>query len=189
MPRKILTNSSSKLQSGETLMRINNFAIAAVSIGALWTSTLWTSAALAEDKTVSIPAESPALTVAVPKTAKVTTDGGKTMIDVSKCNVYFWVAPKAKTVDEAVANVAEIIKSELKDIAITETKSIKVAGSDAKDIMATSHEADDGDAGTTDVVVFMIGDKVIVACVHGENDAAKKQHQPLLDMLETAKAP
>jgi len=85
--------------------------------------------------------------------------------------------------------VGEIIKGEAVNLKIGETKTIQVAGADAKHIMAKSNEADDNDSGTTDDVVFTVGGKVIVACVHGENDAASRQRQPMLDILATAKAP
>jgi len=151
---------------------------------------LWSGAALAADKTVSIPPSGDAaVTLTVPQAAKVTTDSGKTTIDMSKLNVYVWLAPKAKTVDEAVAGIDEIVKSEVKDLKIGETKTIKVTDADAKQLMAKSNEADDGDAGTTGIVVFTVGGKVIVACVHGEGEAAARQLQPMLDILATAKAP
>ena len=155
------------------------------------TVVLFTGAvALAEDKTVSFPPGSDAVvTLAVPNAAKVTTDNGKTTIDTNKFNLYLWLAPKAKTVDEAVSGIGEIIKSEAVDLKIQETKTIKVAGADAKHIMAKSNEADDNDPGTTDIVVFTASGKVIVACIHGENDFASRKRQEMLDMLATAKAP
>jgi hypothetical protein len=148
------------------------------------------AAALAEAKTISFPpGKDAAVTLVVPKTAKVATDNGKTTIDTSKFNLYLWLAPKAKTVDEAVAGVGEIVKSEAINLKIEETKSIKVAGADAKHLMAKSNEADDNDPGTTDIVVFTSGGKVIVGCIHGENDFAVRNRQAMLDMLGTAKAP
>ena len=145
--------------------------------------------ATAEDKTISVPpGRDAAVTLIVPKTAKVTTDNGKTTIDTNKVNVYLWLAPKAKTIADAVAGVGEIVKSEVKDLKIEETKTVKVADADAKDITAKSNEADDGDPGTTDIIVFTVGGKVIVACVHGEGEAAARQRQPMLDILATAKA-
>ncbi len=141
------------------------------------------------DKTVSFPpGKNPAVTLTVPKAANVTTDKGKTTIDTSKFNLYLW-ATKAKTVDNATKNVARTVKSEVVNLKIEDTKTIKVAGADAKHLIAKSNEADDNDPGTTDVVVFSSGGKVIVACIHGENDFAPKHRQAMLDMLQTAKAP
>ncbi len=149
-----------------------------------------TSAVLAEDKTVSFPSDKDAaVKLTMPKDAKVTTENGKMTIDTNKCNVYLWLAPKAKKIGDAVAGIGEIVKSEVKEIKVDETKTIKLAGADAKQFMAKSTEADDGDAGTSAFVVFTVGSKVIVACVHGEGEAAARQRQPMLDILATAKAP
>lgn len=155
------------------------------------TAVLITGAAvaLADDKTVSFPPGSDAVvTLTVPQAAKVTTDNGKTTIDTNKFNLYLWLAPKAKTVDEAASGVGEIIKSEAVNLKIQETKTINLAGAAAKHIMAKSNEADDNDPGTTDIVVFTAGGKVIVACIHGENDFATRNRQAMLDTLGTAKA-
>ena len=40
-----------------------------------------------------------------------------------------------------------------------------------------------------DVVVFMVGKTVLVACVHGEGDTAVRQRGPMLEALKTVKAP
>jgi hypothetical protein len=161
-----------------------------IAIAVLFTGTPAVAQQGAAEKMVSIPpGRNAALSLTVPKTAKVTTDDGKTTIDTNKCNVYLWLAPKAKTVDEAVATIGEIIKSEVKDVKIEESKTIKVAGAAAKQLMAKSVEADDGDPGTSAIVVFTAGGKVVVACVHGEGEAASRQRQPMLDILATAKTP
>ena len=142
------------------------------------------------DKTVSFPSgKSPAVTLTVPGTAKVTTnEKGKTTIDTSKFNLYLW-APKVKTIDKAVAGIANTVKSEVVNLKIEETKTIKVAGGEAKHLIAKGNEADNNDPGTTDIVVFTCGGRVIVACIHGEEDFAPKHRQAMLDMLKTAKAP
>jgi hypothetical protein len=151
---------------------------------------LFTAAiAQAEDKTVAFPPKDSVMNLTVPKDAKVTTDAGKTTIDTPKGNVYLWVAADAKTIDDAVKGIGKIVESEVKEIKVSETKSIKVADNDAKQITAKTKEADDGDDGTSAFVVFKFGGKVIVACVHGENDAAARQLPWLLEVLGTVKAP
>lgn len=141
------------------------------------------------DKSVSFPpGKKPAVTLTVPGTVKVTTDKGKTTIDTNKFNMYLW-ATKAKTIDNEVKVVAKTVKSEVVNLKIEETETIKVAGADAKHLIAKSNEADDNDPGTTDIVVFTSGGKVIVACIHGEEDFAPKHRQAMLDLLKTAKAP
>lgn len=162
------------------MMRTTIIAVAVLFTGA---------AALAEDKTIAFPqGDSAVVNLTVPKAAKVTSENGKTTVDTNQFNLYLWLAPKAKTVDEMLAGVGDIIKSEAINLKIEETKTIKVAGADAKHILAKSNEADDNDPGTTDIVVFTVGRKVIVACIHGENDFAPRKRQAMLDMLATAKA-
>ena len=157
----------------------------------LATALLFTAAtAFAEDKTVAFPPGKDAVVnLTVPKAAKVTTDQGKTTIDTPKGNVYLWVAADAKTIDDAVKGIGKIVESEVKEIKVSETKSIKVADTDAKQLTAKTKEADDGDDGTSAFVVLKFGGKIIVACVHGEGDAATRQLPWLLEALGTAKKP
>jgi hypothetical protein len=161
-----------------------------VATAVLFSAAVALSAEGKNDKTVSFPPskDRPALTLTVPKTAKVTTDAVRMTIDTSKFNLYLW-ATKAKTVDNEVKVVAKTVKSEVVNLKIEKTRTIKVAGADAKHLMAKSNEADDNDPGTTDIVVFTSGGKVIVACIHGENDFAPKNREAMLKMIETAKAP
>ena len=154
--------------------------------------TFTAATALAEDKTVSFPpGKNAVMNLTVPKAAKVTTDAGKTTIDTPKGNVYLWVAAKAKTVEQVVAVKAidKIVESEVKEIKVEKADTIKVADVDAQQITAKTKEADDGDAGTSAFVVFKFGGKVIVACVHGEGEAAARQLPMMLEVLGTAKAP
>jgi hypothetical protein len=158
------------------------------------TLMLTTATALAADektdKAISFPPGKGAImNLSVPKAAKVSTDQGKTTIDTPKGNVYLWVAPKAKTIDQAVKGIGKIVESEVKEIKVDETKTIKVAETDAKQLTAKTKEADDGDDGTSAFVVFKFGGKVVVACVHGEGEAAARQLPMMLEILGTAKKP
>jgi hypothetical protein len=175
------------------------------------TSALLLSAATAlaadetTDKTILFPPGKDAVMIlTVPKAAKITTDEGKTTIDTPKGNVYLWVvaATDAKAVNNSVTvnspnvkseakeiKLNKIVESEVKEIKVDETKKIKVADADAKQLTAKTKEADDGDAGTSAFVVFKFGGKVIVACVHGEGDAASRQLPLMLEILGTAKKP
>ncbi len=152
---------------------------------------LLAAAAAAEDvKTVTISHQGAAvMTLSVPQSAKVTTENEKTVIDTKEINLYLWVVPKAKTVADAVAGLDDVIKSEVLQFKPTKTKAISVADGGAKHLMGKSIEADDHDPGTTDVVVFTVGKTVLVACVHGEGDAAARQREPMLKLLRSAKAP
>ncbi len=165
-------------------MRTGFFVLALLSFGA---------AGFAEDtKDTTISSHGAAVvTLTVAKDAKVTTTEGKTVIDTKEPPMYLciWVAPKAKTVDEAVQKVGEVIKSEFTDFKVKKTATVKVAGAEAKHLMGEGKEADDGDPGTAEVVVFAVGKNIVVACVHGEGEVAARERQPMLAVLKTAKAP
>jgi hypothetical protein len=151
---------------------------------------LCAATAMAEEKTISIKADGAAvLSLDVPKSAEVTTAKGKTVIDSKKLTVYVWMVPHAKEVSDGVAHVREVISDEFRNFAIDSTKTITVAGSDAKHLMGRGVEADDGDAGSADAVVFTVGGHVFVACVHGEGTQAARERDGMLKVLASAKAP
>ena len=122
------------------------------------------------------------------RSAKVTTDKEKTVIDTNDMTLDLWVVPGAKTVDEAIAGLADVIKGEVLEFRPARTEAITVAGAEGKHLMGKGVEADDHDPGTADVVVFMVGKTVLVACVHGEGETAVKQRPPMLKR-ETITAP
>jgi hypothetical protein len=97
--------------------------------------------------------------------------------------------PTAKTIAEAVPQAAAIIKSEFTDFALSETKHITVAGHDADHLFGKGAEADDGDPGAAEVVIFTVGKHVFAACVHGEKNEAAQRRPEMLNLLKTAKAP
>jgi len=144
------------------------------------------ASAFAEDKEITI---SEGLHLSVPKAAEVTKSkkGEQTTIQGKDWKVYIWPVEKAKTVEEALAHVNATIKPEFTDYVVASTEEITVAGNKAKHLKGKGAEADDGDPGSADVVVFEVGKHVFVACVHGEKDAAAKQRPELLNVLKTAK--
>ena len=152
---------------------------------------LFASVALAEDlKTVAISNEGAAvMTISAPKSAKVTTDKEKTVIDTKDMVLDLWIVPKAKTVAEAIAGLDDVIKSEVLKFNAASTEAITVAEAKGKHLKGKGIEADDQDPATVDVVVFTVGKTVFVACVHGEGETAVRQRQPMLKALKTVKAP
>ena len=145
-----------------------------------------------ETQTVAITSEgSTVAEITVPHSAntKVTSAKEKTIIDTKDMVLDIWVAPKAKTVAEAIDGLDEIIKSEVLKFSPASTESITVAGAEGKHLKGKGLEADDQDPATADVVVFTVGKTVLVACVHGEGATAVKQRQPMLNALKTVKAP
>ncbi|HZZ72221.1 MAG TPA: hypothetical protein VFE24_08200 [Pirellulales bacterium] len=102
--------------------------------------------------------------------------------------VEVWVIKNAKTLDEAVKLAPEQIVSEFKNFKAKETKELTVAGGPAKRLTGDGAEADDGDPGHADIVVFKVGSHLFVACTHGETLKPGAQEM-MLSMLKSAKAP
>jgi hypothetical protein len=99
-----------------------------------------------------------------------------------------WLVNGASTVDDAAGRVSTQIVSEFKDFKAEKTISLTVAGSPAKELVGTGHEADDNDPGDADVIVFKVGDHVFVACNHGESLTPAGQ-QGLSALVQTASVP
>jgi uncharacterized protein YodC (DUF2158 family) len=153
--------------------------------------TFLAAPALAAESTVTVSSgDGPKMTFTVKSksgSVKSSTKDGKSVIETKEFTIYLWSVPKAKTVAEGVAAADDVIKDEVKSMKVDETKSITIDGGDAKHLIGHGKEADDGDDGTVDVVVFTVGGKVMVACVHGEGEAAPRQREPMLDTLKTVK--
>jgi hypothetical protein len=146
--------------------------------------------AFAAAKDVVIPSgTTPALKLEIPEGAKATTEHGKTSILLEKTWVYVWPVPAAKTVAEAIPQAAKIIKSEFTDFAPATTKHLTVAGNDAVHLFGKGAEADDGDPGAAEVVIFTVGKHVFAACVHGEKNEAAERSPHMMALLKSAKAP
>ena len=144
----------------------------------------------AEERTVMIMADTlPALRLAVPQAAKVTQWKDKTLIHTTNMFLYVWPVPGAKVLSEAQARLGEVIRDEVQKFTATATNEITVAGLPARHLIGTGVEADDGDDATADVVIFAAGNRVFVACVHGENNDASRERAPMLQMLQTARSP
>ena len=133
----------------------------------------------------------PAIALQLPKGAVVKTTDGRTDISAPDALLFFqlWHASKAKSLDDAVGMVSGLLeKWDVKGFKLTATKPITVAGSPAKQLLGTGTEADDGDPSQAEVIVFSVGDKIFVACTHGErNEPAEKK--AMLAALQTAKQP
>ena len=126
---------------------------------------------------LTIPADAP------------TTPGDGTLTVMSRDGyVEFWLVAEAHTVDEAAARADKIIVSEFKNLKAASTSDLTVAGSPAKRLSGPGVEADDGDPGTADVVVFKVGGHIFVACTHGESVRQSAQLL-MMTLVQSAKAP
>jgi hypothetical protein len=103
-------------------------------------------------------------------------------------HLYFWLAKGAKTVADGVSRVPQEIGDEFKDFKTDKATDLTVAGSAAQRITGSGTEADDGDPGRADVIIFKAGNNIFVACVHGEHLAPADQ-QWMLMAVQSAQAP
>jgi len=157
------------------------------SLIALTLALIGSAAAFAEDKEITVTAGDVSLKMTVPKDTEVTKKKERTILHAKGLFIYLWDVPGAKTVAEAVPQAGKFIKSEFVEFAVGETKTINVAGHEAKHLMGKGEEADDNDPGTADVVIFTDGKHVFAACVHGEKDEAAKERPELLRVLKSIK--
>jgi hypothetical protein len=123
-----------------------------------------------------------------PADFKCVAEDGALKFDTPKFYAEYWLAAGAHTVDEAVGRVATQIESEFKNFKPNKTTDLTIAGSPAKRMVGDGEEADDGDPGQADVIVFKVGDHVFVACDHGEKLSAAGQ-EGTLALTQTAQAP
>jgi len=123
-----------------------------------------------------------------PADFKCVAEDGSLKFDAPKFYAEYWLAAGAHTVDEAVQRVGTQIESEFKNFKPTQTTDLTIAGSPAKRMLGNGEEADDGDPGQADVIVFKVGDHVFVACDHGEKLSAAGQ-EGMLALTQTAQAP
>jgi hypothetical protein len=154
-------------------------------------SVLFASAAFAADKEVTVNVENtPGMKLTVPEEGKAETKGDNTAIQIKKLRFHVWPVSKAKTVEDALPNVADVIKGEFKDFAVTSTEDTTIAGNPAKHLKGKGVEADDNDPSVGDVVVFTVGNRVFVACASWEEDEERAdERKTFLEVLKSAKAP
>ncbi|HWB20193.1 MAG TPA: hypothetical protein VG711_07835 [Phycisphaerales bacterium] len=128
------------------------------------------------------------LTIPDPGNAKCTVKDGFLYITSHYHNIEIWYVPDAHTIDQGVSHIATQITSEFTDFKATKASSLTVAGEPATRVTGTGEEADDGDPGTADVIVFQVANRIFIACTHGE-DLDPKAQELLGALVMTAKAP
>ena len=131
----------------------------------------------------------PVLALQVPATARVTSSNGYVNIKTTNMSLHVWAVSEANTANDALPRVAELIKSEFIKFKTTATMDMVIAGAPATHVTGSGNEADDGDPGHAEVVLFVVGGHVFAGCVHGEFDDAARARAPMMAMLQTVKAP
>jgi hypothetical protein len=146
--------------------------------------------ASAQDTTVTLSVDGkPALALTAPAAAKVTSSNGYVNIKTTNMSLHIWAVPHAATLKDAHPRVADLIKSEFVKFKTNATKDMVIAGAPAKHVFGSGNEADDGDPGNAEVVLFVVGGNVFAACVHGEFDDASRASAPMMAVLQTAHVP
>jgi len=142
------------------------------------------------ERFISVPAGGvPELVLKVPAKTIVTPIKGKTVIHTKDMFLHIWAVNNASNVTEGVSRVADVIKGEVLNFKPTATNDLLLAQTSAKRLIGPATEADDGDEGNAEVIVFTIGGRVFVACIHGEGPLNLIEHKAMLETLQTAKAP
>ncbi len=146
--------------------------------------------ASARDSSVTLSVDGkPALVLQVPAAARVTSSNAYVNIRATNMSLHVWAVPNATTAADALPRAAEIIKSEFINFKTTAVMDMLVAGAPAKHVTGSGNEADDGDPGNAEVVLFVVRGRVFAGCVHGEFDDASRARAPMLAVLRTAQAP
>jgi len=148
-------------------------------------------AAGAQDKESSYVVSSgdkPVLQLQIPGKVTVTATKEKTTLQATNMFLHIWVVTGATNVADGISHLAEVIKGEVLNFKPETTTALTVAGAPAKRLFGPGTEADDGDDGHADVVVFTAGKRVFVACVHGEK-LEPAERQAMLAALQTVRAP
>jgi hypothetical protein len=132
----------------------------------------------------------PVLRLTLQKGDQAFPDKTNTFVSANKAHrFYVWVVSGARTLDEAAARVPDVIKSEFVGFKQTGAKDVTVAGAAARQLAGTGTEADDGDPGNAEVVLFAVGGRVFAACVHGEGDAPALHRDFMMSAIQTARVP
>jgi hypothetical protein len=133
-------------------VKINHFRAGFDRMGVL------AALASAQDTSVTLSVDGkPALALTAPAAAKVTSSNGYVNIRTTNMSLHVWAVPKAATAKDALPRAAELIKSEFIKFKTNGVKDMVIAGAPAKHVTGSGNEADDGDPGNAEVVLFVVG--------------------------------
>ena len=161
-------------------MRISTITFALCALAGL---------AAAQDTNLTILAGgTPVLALKIPQDANVTVTGEHTVVQTKETTFHVWSLASLKTPEEALPRITEIIKGEFVNFKPESTNKILVADAPALHISGKGNEADDGDPGGAQIVLFTAGKHVFAACAHGEFDDAIRRSKQMMIVLKSAKA-
>ncbi len=128
------------------------------------------------------------LRLTMPADTKCTAKDGWLFIKSPDYELNVWLVDGVQTVDEGVGRIDTQIVSKFKDFKPDQTTDLTIAGAPAKRLAGRGHEADDGDDGEADVIVFKVGDHVFIACIDDEH-LIPPARQGMLTVVQTAHKP
>jgi hypothetical protein len=150
-------------------------------------ATLAGLAAAQETNLTILAGGKPALTLMIPQEANVTVTGDHTVVQTKETTFHVWSLGNVKTTEQALPRVTDIIKGEFVNFKPENTNKIVVANAPALHVSGKGNEADDGDPGAAQIVLFTAGNHVFAACAHGEFDDAIRRSKQMMTMLKSAK--
>jgi len=117
---------------------------------------------------------------------EVTPFGDKTVVQTPEMFLHIWIQKEGASVTGTIARVASVITNDVEEFKAKKQHQVKLGQLQGTLISGSGVEADDGDDGTAEVVVFKVGGRVVVACIHGER-MGKAEHKAMLKTLSTAR--
>ncbi len=121
--------------------------------------------------------------------AACTTKDGELHLTKGDMRMHVWLVPDAKTVEEGVSRIDRVITPEFTSFTPTHTTIVAIGSpGSSTHVLGTGYEADDGDPGTADAIVFMVDGRIFVACVHGEYLSPESQKW-MEEVVATARGP
>jgi hypothetical protein len=99
-----------------------------------------------------------------------------------------WLVREAQTIDDAIARAGDVIPDQFKNFKTESASDVTIAGAPAKRLIGTGKEADDGDDGKADLIVFKVADHIFIAATHGE-DLNSAAQQWMLTVVQSARTP
>ena len=142
------------------------------------------------EQTVTISSgKTPVLQLKTIGKTDVTPIGNKTVVHTPDMFLHIWPQPKDATIKNTIDNISTIIKGDFTNFKPQNAKLLKLGRNTVKLIAGPGVEADDGDDGNAEVAIFKVGDRVFVACIHGEGPVEKAEHNAMLAAIKSAHKP
>ena len=149
----------------------------------------WSVAGPIDHTVVISQGKTPVLQLKTHGKTVVTPIGEKTVVQTPDMFLHIWPQAEGATLAGTVARVSGIIKGDVLNFKTNKTEALKVGARTVNWFAGTGIEADDEDSSHAEVVVFDVGGRVFVACIHGEGRIEPAEHNAMLAALKTVESP